>query len=101
MAESRDLAFVGWEPEVSWLIVGGALRVLVEALALFPALEDEAGDCVVDWLVAAANGDGVSWLGAGFFETAIGVDGAAAAAKTPWSMSSKSKGSSIGGAKGA
>ena len=61
---------------------GGALRVLVEALALFPALEDEAGDCVVDWLVAAANGDGVSWLGAGFFETAIGVDGAATSEKS-------------------
>ena len=86
MAESRDLAFVGWEPEVSWLIVGGALRVLVEALALSAALEDEAVDCVVDWLVAAANGDGVR-LGAGFFETAIGVDGAATA--------EKSKGSSI------
>ena len=77
------------------------MRVLPEAVALCDSLEDEASDCVVDWLVAAANGDGVSWLGAGFFETAIGVDGAAAAAKTLWSMSSKSKGSSIGGAKGA
>ena len=78
------------------------MRVLPEAVALCDSLEDEASDCVVDWLVAAANGDGVSWLGAGIFETAIGVDGAAAAAATAIvSKSSRSKGSPIGGAKGA
>ena len=81
-----------------WLRAGSALPGVGEAVACIDSLEDEASDGVVDWLDVSAIGDGVSWLRAGLFDTAIGVDGAT---KIFTSMSSKSKGSDIGAVKGA
>ena len=85
---------------ICWLRAGAALSGVGGTVACIDWVEDEASDGVVDWLDVSAIGDGGSWLRAGLFETAIGVDGATKVI-TSGSSSKKSKGSVIGAVKGA